>query len=113
MFERNILAAVTYSRQDAKPRGAQGNEDQESIDPSLQAMANAFSKALGTGTSNEQRRLDLARWLAAADNFAIAYAITGIWSYHALKAHFRNCLQVAGAFVELALFVFSYSESPE
>lgn len=44
-----------------------------------------------------RRRMDFLKFVVATMNMAIAAEATGVWKFHAVMAHLRICLQIAGA----------------
>lgn len=45
-----------------------------------------------------KKRLDMVRWMASYQYFAIAAEAAEVWTFAAAMAHLRICLQIGGAF---------------
>ncbi len=80
---------------------AEESMNKENADPAVKEMANFFSEGLGISTKEEPKRLDMVRWMAAAENMSMAYAFTDVWQFSASRAHIRNCMQIAGETLHL------------
>ena len=64
--------------------------------PYSDAMAFAPNFAKTPGATEEAKPVmpDMVRWLAAYEDFSVASAAAGMWSYAATRAHLKKCLQV-------------------
>ena len=49
----------------------------------------------GADQASDKKNLDMAAWLAAYQNFALAASATGRWDYVASHTHMRICMQIA------------------